>query len=198
MIMWGDGYYFPEKRFRFLIEWDPIALTQTDGYLYLPIYYATIFFTMKAFRRVFEYGIRYYPKKKGFSLLFKKGREDRTPFQAACKAFVYKDVMEVINETLARNSDIPVNVADALITAAIDENIHLDCVYFLLRRQPDVLQKSLLSSTTITSAADINSIDIENNDGNNDKNDNSIKPKTTSPKKRKRIIEKMNDHDDDA
>jgi hypothetical protein len=181
MIMWGDGYYFPEKRFRFLIEWDPIALTQTDG-----------------FRRVFEYGIRYYPKKKGFSLLFKKGREDRTPFQAACKAFVYKDVMEVINETLARNSDIPVNVADALITAAMDENIHLDCVYFLLRRQPDVLQKSLLSSTTITSAADINSIDIENNDGNNDKNDNSIKPKTTSPKKRKRIIEKMNDHDDDA
>jgi hypothetical protein len=37
------------------------------------------------------------------------------------------------------------NVVDALITAAIDESIHLDCVYFLMRRQPDVLVK-LLSS----------------------------------------------------
>ena len=32
-----------------------------------------------------------------------------------------------------------------LITAAIDEIVHLDCVYFLMRRNPDVLQQELLS-----------------------------------------------------
>jgi hypothetical protein len=53
--------------------------------------------------------------------------------------------MRVIEQTL-NNSDIPVNTADALITAATDETIDLDCVNFLLRREPDVLQKLLVSS----------------------------------------------------
>jgi hypothetical protein len=45
------------------------------------------------------------------------------------------------------------DVVDALITATIDdENIHLDCVYFLLRSQPDVLQ-NLLSLTAAAAAA---------------------------------------------
>ena len=56
----------------------------------------------------------------------------------------------------------------ALMMAAVDEKIHLDCVYYLLRRQPDLLQK-LLSSATAADMVVFNS------------NDNGI-----SPKKRKR------------
>ena len=37
------------------------------------------------------------------------------------------------------------HIVDASITAAIDESIHLDCVYFLMRRNPDVPQQELLS-----------------------------------------------------
>jgi hypothetical protein len=46
--------------------------------------------------------------------------------------------------------------------AAIDEHIHLDCVYFLIRRQPDVLQ-NLLSSTPTPPAK----VAVEPNNGNN-------------------------------
>jgi len=61
-------------------------------------------------------------------------------------------VMNVMEETLLdcqqrRRSDDddtgPYNIADALITAAIEEGVHLDCVYFLLRRHPGVLQEIL-------------------------------------------------------
>ena len=61
--------------------------------------------------------------------------------------------MNVMEETLRdcqqrRRSDDdndtgPYNIADALITAAIEEGVHLDCVYFLLRRHPGVMQEIL-------------------------------------------------------
>jgi hypothetical protein len=63
-----------------------------------------------------------------------------------------------------------------LVISAID---YLDCVYFLLRREPDVLQKSL-SLTPPSTAADMNDNDVSNenesfndigNDGNNNSND---------------------------
>ena len=101
---------------------------------------------------VFEYGIRYYPKKKGISLLFFKRSHGlrRTPFQLACKefGFGYEEVMKVVEDTLIRYSDTPINITEALTMAAIDENIHLDGVYFLLRRHPDILHKILSPSSS--------------------------------------------------
>jgi hypothetical protein len=93
-----------------------------------------------------------------------------TSFHIACEMFGYEKVMEVVEETLVHSSSSssslddtpPLNIADALITAAIDEYVHLDCVYFLLRREPDVLQK-LLSSTQAAGS--------NNNNNNNDEND---------------------------
>merc|ERR1712032_1434570 len=66
------------------------------------------------------------------------------PIQTACKRFRRKGVMDVVEETLARYSTTtPINSTDALLLAAIDERIHLDGVYFVLRRQPDVLTRML-------------------------------------------------------
>ncbi|OEU14512.1 hypothetical protein FRACYDRAFT_269597 [Fragilariopsis cylindrus CCMP1102] len=69
--------------------------------------------------------------------------------------------MDIIEETLLDfqrrsdddNNNGSYNIVDALVTAAIDEDIHLDCVYFLLRRHPDVLHKLLLSSTSSLSSS---------------------------------------------
>jgi hypothetical protein len=50
--------------------------------------------------------------------------------------------MEVVEDTLIRCAgDTPISIAEALVIAAIDDNIHLDGVYFLMRRHPDLLLK---------------------------------------------------------
>ncbi|OEU19144.1 hypothetical protein FRACYDRAFT_237434 [Fragilariopsis cylindrus CCMP1102] len=144
-----ENDYFAEKRFRFLVEWDPTALLHAITYGWLPIHCAAFLSSPRGFELVFEYGIRYFPKKKGISLLFKKtNHDDSTPFQYACEIFGHEKVMEVVEDTLAHcyaSSDDtpPLHVVNALMTAAIDKNIHLDCVYFLMRRKPDILMEVL-------------------------------------------------------
>merc|ERR1712032_44200 len=59
--------------------------------------------------------------------------------------------IDVVEEVLARYSlTIPINSTDALLLAAINERIHLDCVYFLLRRAPDALIRMVVSTSTLT------------------------------------------------
>ena len=118
-----------------------------------------------------------------------------TSFQRACKQFGHEQVMTGIEDTLTRYSDsTPLNVVEALITAAIDEDIHLDCVYYLIRREPNVLQK-LLSPTVAVVAFD------NNDDGSTNTNDvgspETIVTKITGPKKRKRKDKKDDDDDGD-
>ncbi|OEU06886.1 hypothetical protein FRACYDRAFT_278048 [Fragilariopsis cylindrus CCMP1102] len=175
------NYIFTEKRYQMLVEWDPNALTQTDRHGVLPFNIATI----QGIQFVFEYGIRYFPKKKGISLLFHKPEYDCTDFQHACRNFGYEKVMKVVEDTLARYSDTPVNVPEALLSAAIDEKVHLDCVYFLLRREPDLLLKLLpqllpsLSSSSSSSSVSASGSPNDNDDDNKSRN---------SSKKRKRSI----------
>ena len=65
--------------------------------------------------------------------------------------------MEVIEDTLIiRYSDTLIIIAEALVMSTIDERIDLDGVHFLLRREPDVIQK-LLSSTHVAVAETIDS-----------------------------------------
>jgi hypothetical protein len=188
--------YFADKRFRFLVEWDSNALWHPNREGHLPIHYVAFNSSIRGFQLLFEYGIRYYPKKTGISLIFKKDIVDDTPFQYACKRLGCEKVMEVVDDTLARcytssDNTPPLNIEEALITAAIDENIHLDGVYFLIRRQPDILQKLLSSSSSSSSSMSVgNEKIIGTNDDENDKLDKT----KTNPEKRKRK-EKMNEDD---
>jgi hypothetical protein len=124
---------------------------------------------IQGFQLVFEYGIRYYPNKKGISLLFQQeNNEHVTPFQVASESYGRDKVMRVVEETLIRYSSSSdnspqLNVADAILTAAIDEHIHLDYVYFLFCRHPDVLVKLLSWSID----------DSNNSNNNNDSNDDN-------------------------
>jgi hypothetical protein len=183
---------FPEKRFRFLVEWDPTLLLQPNGSGFLLLHHvAYCGSTIRGFQVLFEYGILYYPKKKGITLLFKKNYRNETPFQVACSRYGRKVVMKIIEDTLIRDSSCPDNspLPDALITAAIDENIHLDCIYFLLRREPDVVVKLLSSSLfgsnddniddigndsrSSSSRSNTNNIDDINNDGKSNRSSSS-------------------------
>jgi ankyrin repeat protein len=100
-VCYNQEGIFAEKRFRFLIEWDPTflllqLLDENRGYL--PLHRATHFCSIQGFKSVFETGIRYYPIKKGINILFKKDNDGDTPFQYACKRFEYEQVMNVIIE----------------------------------------------------------------------------------------------------
>merc|ERR1712224_67287 len=58
--------------------------------------------------------------------------------------------MEAIESNLAKyNYTTPVNVADALIVAARYDYIHLDCVYFLMRRDPNLIVTLLQNTSNI-------------------------------------------------
>jgi hypothetical protein len=143
--------------------------------------------SIRGFKLFFDYGIRYYPKKKGINLLFRKNNDGTTPFQFACRTFGYDEVMKIIDDTLARYSDTPVNVAEALLSAVIDENIHLECSYFLLRRQPDILVKLLLSApAAVVAAAGSNNNNNNAGDEGNDGNSNVLIKRALNSKKRKR------------
>jgi hypothetical protein len=163
---------FAENRFQFLVEWNPIALTQVgDISGYTPLHYAASFSTLQGFRMVLEYGIRYFPRKKGISLLFKKCKKItllnplgtiNAPFQLACERFGYEQVMQVIDYNAPQ-----LNIIEALLSVAIDEEIHLDCVYFLLRREPNVLVNFMMSSSVGVSCSN-----DDNDDTNSDENEN--------------------------
>ena len=134
--------YFAENTFHFLVDMDPSSLVRTDEEGFLPLHCATQESTIQAFRIVFEYLIGYYPTKKGISSLFTKNNTGGTAFQMACHRHERDLVMEIIEDTL-NNSDIPIHTVEALVTAASDEEIDLDCVYLLLRREPHVLARLL-------------------------------------------------------
>jgi hypothetical protein len=117
-----------------LVGWDPSALIQTDVHGYLPLHNVVNSTSIQGFQLVSEYGIRYFPKKKGISLIFKlNNRDGHIPFQYACRKFGREKVMKVVEETIIRcyssssDNTPPLNIAEALMTAAIDENVHFDC-----------------------------------------------------------------------
>jgi hypothetical protein len=146
--------YFPKKRVHFLSQWDSNELTRPDSDRALPLHYAAYNdeVSIQVFKAVLKAGIHYFPKKKGISMLFQKDVDDRTPFELACANYALQyaskskgreEVMKVIESTLSDCSDKPDNFVDAFLSAEIDEGVSLDCVYFLLRRDPDMLQKLL-------------------------------------------------------
>jgi hypothetical protein len=156
----SSSFYFAERRFRYLVDWDPISLTkernnQIDGKLplHLSIQYNYNFnsntrtHSTRGFRSVLDAGIRHFPTKVGF--LFHKDIKDRTPFQMACKIYGKEVVMQIVDDvvTTAITNSSSSTFMETLITAAIDETIHLDCIFFLLRKEPSVLlQTSYVSN----------------------------------------------------
>uniref|UniRef100_A0A7S4AA89 Uncharacterized protein n=1 Tax=Pseudo-nitzschia australis TaxID=44445 RepID=A0A7S4AA89_9STRA len=151
-----QGPVFPEQRFRFLVEWNPNCLAAfIDIRLFmrtlLPIKYAAISDDMGVvgFQKVFEIGMEHFPKKFGF--LFHKGLNEKSPFrngtayQVACQKHGKENVEKIIddawNTARARNDRKQIGL-DALLYASAESTVHLDLVYFLLRRDPSLLHSA--------------------------------------------------------
>jgi len=78
----------------------------------------------------------------GINLLFRKDYQNNTPIQIACKRFLLNDVMNDVCDVLARYADTtPINASEASLFAAANENSHLDCLYFLFQREPNLFIK---------------------------------------------------------
>ena len=134
---------FANQRFRFLTEIDPASLLQTDENGLLPLHWAT--YAIHKFRPVCDAVFRYYPKWKGIQLLHQKETvHAQTPFQLASHYFGHTAALTIVDETLARYSETVLpDIPKALILAASEERIHVECVYFLLKRQPDITISTL-------------------------------------------------------
>ena len=150
-----DDPYFPERRFRFLTEWNPnLLLLHVDIFGNSPL--GKVIKDIDHFKLVFDCCIRFYPHMKGIHLLFRKNNvtsyhngdrfivtKRNTPFENVVRNFDRKKVMDIVEEILGRYlSTTPIQTANALVVAASEENIHLDCVYFLIRREPTILGSS--------------------------------------------------------
>ena len=144
-FFYNNKSYFPERRFRFFVNCDPEVLMRSV-YLNgeLPIHAAARNSTLRGFQLVFEAGVRYFSKKKGITILFQYFQKT-TPFKVACENHGREETTKAIERALADcSNNNPYDTADdALLLAAMDERIDLDGVYFILRREPDVLAKLL-------------------------------------------------------
>ena len=188
--------YFAQHRFRFLIEWDPSSLLQTEGDLgTLPIHYVTD--NLRSFRVVLDSVIRFYPRWKGINTLFQKTNYDRVPFKLACDKLTRAAVMKVVEETLVRYTTndglVNDNNGNAMILAATDDRISLDGLFFLIRRQPDSMLSMLRHRNSNNNNNNNNNNRINTNNtgninhadnGSNDNHNNGILSESTRKRKR--------------
>lgn len=143
--------YFSEKRFLFLHKLDPMSLIATlESKAYrsklqsgLPLHFSTQPKNILGFRTVFLAGFYHFPTKLGF--LFHRNRQGETPFQLACSRYgngAVCTVAKIDTSDIVGGGDCGAKTTSTksmVISAASDEEIHLDGVYFLIRRDPIVL-----------------------------------------------------------
>lgn len=68
-----------------------------------------------------------------------------TPFKLACQVYGSLFLREVVEDIL---TDLNLSVdtyARVLLSSAIDNDVHLDCVNFLERREPDIILHTIVS-----------------------------------------------------
>ena len=140
-------HYSLDQRFRFLTEWCPSSLLQTDENGYLPFHWSI--HTIRKFRVVLEAYFQYYPKWNGLHALFSIDNIGKTPFKFACDSLSRAKVMEVVEDILVRYTtkdglyDTNSN-SNSMILTVIDDTISLDGLYFIIRRKPDAMLSMLL------------------------------------------------------
>jgi len=118
------------------------------------------------------------------SSVIEEDTDDDTPFQIACNEHGREEVMDVVNTVLATYSSTTggtttaatttatqLRTVEALIVACTDETIHLDCVFFLLRREPHILNGVVVPTPSVSKDNDDDGTDDDNNTGRADDDD---------------------------
>jgi len=150
--------YFLESRVQCLIDMDPMTLSLSclpeKGNL-LPLHWSINSKDSREFNFVFKAGMKNFPKKFGF--LFCEGTHQdssngevfrSTPFQRACEEYgreeVINEVINCIKEYCSSSTSTSAAATNKLeisllVSAITDEAIHIDCLYFLLRKDPEAV-----------------------------------------------------------
>jgi hypothetical protein len=132
-----------EKRFKFLINWNPSILMECgQGNNLLNHYVCRLCRTnegclhpdtVQRFQAIVELGMYHFPAELGF--VFHK-----PTFQLACENFGTKKVARIIDGEILRSLEQNNNTLNALVfAAATNDEISLDGVYILFRRDPIAL-----------------------------------------------------------
>eukprot|EP00584_Thalassiosira_punctigera_P021622 CAMPEP_0172564950 /NCGR_PEP_ID=MMETSP1067-20121228/106313_1 /TAXON_ID=265564 ORGANISM="Thalassiosira punctigera, Strain Tpunct2005C2" /NCGR_SAMPLE_ID=MMETSP1067 /ASSEMBLY_ACC=CAM_ASM_000444 /LENGTH=256 /DNA_ID=CAMNT_0013355745 /DNA_START=62 /DNA_END=832 /DNA_ORIENTATION=+ len=144
--------YRIDKRFRFLIDWDPSILSECGRSKPLLCHYVCRMCTTidgstphgaaQRFQTILKSGLSHYPNELGF--LFRG-----TTFHLACNKFGQDEVSRIIDAELfgplGQNSKKNNNTLRALVSAAAtNDDISLDGVHTMLRRDPIGLLPRLL------------------------------------------------------
>ena len=146
-LVWelSHNHTFPEHRFRCLVQYDPISFYNPNSSIY-GIWLEPN--NPRAFRTIFEIGVLHFPTQIGFLFYIDNSNPDHhndgyTPFDRACREYGTETVTKIVGDTLVnrnqyycRSNDKCSNMMEALVHAATTPTIHLDGVYFLLRRDP--------------------------------------------------------------
>ena len=179
--------FFSRKRFRFIKEWDPSSLLQMYNHInigYLPLHLVILKLSagdlltrrIKEFEIVFDAMVRFFPKWKGLHALFQKEGGGRTAFELACETLTRKTVIEVVEAILVRYSGTT-NIGNALMMAAIDDNVNLDGLYFLMRRHPatmlSMVRRDHSQESTTTTISSVSNSKSNNRNGDIHSIDNS-------------------------
>ncbi len=134
---------FPGQRFRCLVALDPNSFYNTQ----FPIYRQWLEDnSARVFRIVFELGMLHFPTQMGF--LFHREYpsptdNDETPFVHVCRKYGTEKVAKIIRNVLAKRNQHAgesnaetINMEETFLYAATNPSVSLDCLYFLLRRDP--------------------------------------------------------------
>mmetsp|Transcript_54097 Transcript_54097/g.62488 ORF Transcript_54097/g.62488 Transcript_54097/m.62488 type:complete len:421 (-) Transcript_54097:44-1306(-) len=156
----NNNGYFLESQIQYLIDWDPMTLSmpcKPENGNWLPIHWAASNSNndIQTFNFVFKAGMKNFPKKFGF--LFCEGTHQdssngevfrSTPFQRACEEYgreeVINEVINCIKEYCSSSTSTSAAATNKLeisllVSAITDEAIHIDCLYFLLRKDPEAV-----------------------------------------------------------
>lgn len=206
-MLCNDTGYYSAERFRFFVEWCPESLLSLDqeGEGFVPLHHAGNLSKggIQAFQFVFDACIRFYPYAIGITLLFQKDIYGATPFENAVEAYGRNDVVKVVEDVLTRYSaTTPIHTRDALVRAARSDTIHLDCVYFLLQREPNLLVLPRPSSRTERARREEEDEVEEEDESNNNTNgrrrlNNNLALRLPSRNEPSRRGEDDDDDDDD-
>ena len=165
--MCSGVYWFSEQKAKFIIDWDQNSLMTgrlSDGKT--PLHLVACHQSTKGFRFLLDQTMHHFGKETGIRMLCKTDNLNKTPLRIACKQFDCQDVMKIVKDTLVGYPNPPLNSASLMIHTATHQQKfnHLDCVYFLIRRQPDIVMGWRLPVTDKNTATDDADIDADNND----------------------------------
>jgi len=144
-LLWWSCKPKAKETFEYLVDWDPEALKEYkfEGNRFLHAFIGGLW-PIDSFAMVFKFGMKYYPEELGF--LFRKNSDGDTAcklvFDEYGKEKAWGVIEKCFDETRDVNKMIKMNPMTNLypfILAAGDKTGDVNTLYYLLRRNPEVL-----------------------------------------------------------